>query len=381
MYNDMFVREVLLSSWELTHEAVICYDNEKFYESSPVGKTLGFKETQSEPAFFSLQRLPNFEGLSQLEFDVQVVSVSSSQISTAFSLAYLKLLNHCAWYKSDELFQYLSSFYKKEVSSPKVISNILNGWKHANNQLAFCEFMIIPSGDSIQENIKILSEVYLDLWANIVNNLRQDLYIGREWGFAPSLSDNKEAIDLMIQSINRRHKWLCWVAIDVAANSFSYQNGDVFFYKVDGKIYTSEQMVLYYVNLIKSYPSIVYLEDPFNENDLEWRRKLYDLLWDKVLIVADDLTITKKKNIETFLGLFNACILKINQAGSFSEFIQSYDFCQKNGIKTIVSQRSGETDSNIISHIAVGLGADYLKAGAPARERIIKYNELLHILG
>lgn len=380
MNNDMFVREVLLSTWELTYEAVILYDNQKFYESSPVGKTLGFKETQSGPVFFDLQRSLNLGELSQMAFDAQIVDVSSSQISTAFSLAYLKLLSYCAWYQSTELSQYLSSFYKKEISSPKVVSNILNGWKHANNQLSFCEFMIIPLGDDIEENIKILSEVYLDLWSNIVNNLRQDLYIGREGGFAPSLSDNKEAIDLIIQSINRRHKWWCWIAIDVAANNFSYQEGDEFFYKVDGITYSSEQMVKYYIDLIELYPYILYLEDPFHEEDIRWRRKLYSILGDKILIVADDLTITKKKNIETFHGLFNACILKLNQAGSFSEFIKSYNFCESNGIKTIVSQRSGETDSNVISHIAVGLGADYLKAGAPARERIIKYNELLHII-
>jgi enolase len=138
-------------------------------------------------------------------------------------------------------------------------------------------------------------------------------------------------------------------------------------------------LIAYYLDLLPEYPLITYLEDPFHENDVVWRNELFNKIGKGRLIVADDLTVSKVWNIQKYQEMFNACILKINQARSVSELINSYNYCKKHGIATIISQRSWETDSNILAHLAVGLGCDYFKAWAPARERIVKYNELLRI--
>ena len=176
------------------------------------------------------------------------------------------------------------------------------------------------------------------------------------------------------------NKGYCSIAIDIAANNFSNKiNIDSFEYIVDNKTYTTESLIDYYTHLLKIYPNIIYLEDPLHEDDVNGWKKIFDKLGNKILIVSDDLTASKVENLQKYEYCFNACILKINQAGNLSELLKSYDYCITNNIQIIISQRSGETDSNIIAHIVTGLSGDYLKAGAPARERIIKYNELLRI--
>lgn len=386
--TKLYTRQVLLSTGEFTTEAVIRVNDTEFYDTAPLGLTVGLKEQQSYPGdiknkncISQLNSYQNITGLTQEEFDKFVVNICNSQTSTAFSLAYLKYEAYKHGFTEKQIFKFLAQKFNKATMPPKIISNVLNGGKHSENRLAFCEFMIIPQSTNVKKNINIASEVYLDLKNILINKLGSKcLYIGREGGFSPLISNVEVAISLLNSAILKRNKGKCHIAIDVAANSFSKTNNKgKHVYTVNEKFYTTSDLVRYYSYLLGKFPTITYLEDPFHENDIDGWQQIKDILGDKILIVADDLTNSTLSYLKKYEKCFNACILKINQAGSISKLIESYKFCVKNNIKTVISQRSGETDSNIITHLANGLSSDYIKAGAPARERIIKYNELIRI--
>lgn len=386
--TDFFVRRILLSTGEFTYETVIRHLGHNYHDSAPIGLTTGLKETQSKEKFslgiFVKKRLHRaLNTFSQKKFDAQLKLLKHSQVGTAFSMSFLKLLAQKNNFSEKELFKYISKEYAFDIKIPKIICNILNGGKHARNKLSFCEFMIIPTGNSARENVRIASEVYRDLESIIEEGLGvEHLYLGREGGYAPVISNINEALSLIEKAIKKRNDMKCHIAIDVAANNFTVSSkNNNFQYKVDKKIYNTDQLVTYYCNLIESHPLIKYLEDPFHEQDIGGWKKLFKKISNTTLIVADDLTVSNIKNLQkdTYQKCFNACILKTNQSGSISTLIEAFNYCKNNKIKTIVSQRSGETDSNSIVHLAVGLGSEYLKAGAPARERIVKYNELIRL--
>ncbi|PLX25932.1 hypothetical protein C0580_01045 [Candidatus Parcubacteria bacterium] len=381
---EIYSKKILLSTGEFTTEVAIKTKDSVFYGSAPLGLTVGLKEEEcsstNSKSIKKINAIKNILELNQSKFDELVGEICDSQTSTALSLAFMKY--QAAIKKIDEknIFKFIAKQSKIQASSPKIITNLLNGGKHSENRLAFCEFMIIPQGKNTQQNIKIASEIYLDLKNIIKDNLGDDqLYIGREGGFAPLISNVEKAIGLLNKAINKRNKNKCHIAIDVAGNNFAQKKQNEYIYTVNKNKYNSEQLIKYYDYLTKKFPLIKYLEDPLHENDIESWKKMNKLLGKKILIVADDLTNSTLNYIDKYKDCFNACILKVNQATSISKLMESYKFCVKNKIKTIISHRSGEVDSNIISHLASGLASDYIKAGAPARERIVKYNELIRI--
>lgn len=382
-----FFRDVLLSTGEYTKEAVINFENIEVHESAPVGLTLGLNEaslvTCVDKGDYSILSNPNIFNLAQDVFDATVASTFDSQTSTALSMVFLRYSALKENFEKNELYKFISKNYNKKSTFPGAIFNILNGGKHAGNELEFCEFMIIPEGSDVQDNIKIASEVYLDLRKLLESELgRQHALVGEEGGFSPNISDPELAIGLIRQAINKRNKGKCRIALDIAADNFTRptQNKEGYFeYEVNGNVYTTDSLLKYYESLISKFPEIGYLEDPFHENDLEGWRKLTSKFNDTIFIVADDLTVTNISYLEKYKGCFNSCILKINQIGTITEMMKAYDFCVVNNINTIISQRSCETDSDIIAHLSVGLGSNYIKAGAPARERIIKYNTLIRL--
>lgn len=387
--TKIYLRQALLSSGEFTCEAVINTPSGQIFESSPQGLTLGLNEAslltshKGKDISFLNDDISIFD-LSQEIFDEVISSNITSQITTALSLVFLKYRAHVANFSDSRLFSFISKEYKTEISLPVPIFNILNGGKHAGNGLEFCEFMIIPKGTSVHESIRIASEVYSDLHTIIKNDLgMKHTLVGREGGFAPDISNIHTALELIVEAINIRNRDTCNLAIDVAANNFSekksFQGGMVFEYSIGGEKYSSTELVAYYKDLLNKFPHIVYLEDVAHEEDIDTWVKLKSEYGKDILIVGDDLTVTNIHYLEKYKDCINACILKVNQVGTFSDLIKAYLFCKTNGIIPIISQRSGETDSNIIAHIATGLGSDYIKAGAPARERIVKYNTLLRL--
>ncbi len=273
------------------------------------------------------------------------------------------------------LYKYLG----KGKSLPLCMMNILNGGAHADNNLDFQEFMIIPKADSVKERIRIGSEVFHFL-QKLLKEKGYHTGVGDEGGFAPSLKDNYEALDLICEAIeNAGYKPSKDVdlALDVAASEI-YKDG---IYTIDSKEYNLEELISYYEDLINKYP-IVSIEDPVYEGDFEGFKLITERLGDKVQLVGDDLFVTNIKYLEkaSLMGAGNAILLKANQIGTVSEMIDTINFAKKKGYKTIISHRSGETDDTFITHFAVGLDLGQIKTGSLSRmDRICKYNELIRI--
>lgn len=262
---------------------------------------------------------------------------------------------------------------------PLAMMNILNGGAHADNNLDFQEFMIIPKADTFKERLRIGSEVFHTL-KKILKAKGYHTGVGDEGGFAPDLKDNYEALDLICEAITKagyRPLEDVSLALDVAASEF-YKDG---FYLLNGKKLSTSELIEYYENLVNKYP-IVSIEDPVWEGDFEGFKKITDLLGDKLQLVGDDLFVTNKKFLEKAYKMKagNAILIKANQIGTVSETVETINCAKKWGYKTIISHRSGETDDCFISHFAVGLSLGQIKTGSLSRmDRICKYNELLRI--
>ena len=264
-------------------------------------------------------------------------------------------------------------------SLPYPMMNIINGGAHADNNLDFQEFMIIPQRDTIHERVRVGAEVFHSL-KNVLNEKGYFTGVGDEGGFAPNLGSNKEGFELILEAIKKAgYEPLKDVklAIDVAASEF-YSDG---YYHVDGKDLTTDQLIDFYEELVNIYP-IVSIEDPVDENDWEGFRKITERLGDKIQLVGDDLFVTNikclQKGIDNHAG--NAILLKVNQIGTITETLETIRLAKDNGYKTIISHRSGETEDTTIADLAVGLDLGQIKTGSMSRtDRICKYNQLMRI--
>ena len=274
-----------------------------------------------------------------------------------------------------ELYEYIGD----GKTLPVPMMNILNGGAHADNNLDFQEFMIIPQRDSIHERVRVGAEVFHSL-KKVLNDKGYFTGVGDEGGFAPNLSSNKEGFDLIIEAITKAGYVPgsdVKIAIDVAASEF-YSDG---VYHVDGKEMTTDELIKFYEELVSTYP-IISIEDPVDENDWEGFRKVTELLGDKIQLVGDDLFVTNKKclqmGIDNHAG--NAILLKVNQIGTITETLETIELARSNGYKTVISHRSGETEDTTIADLAVGLNLGQIKTGSMSRsDRICKYNQLMRI--
>lgn len=264
---------------------------------------------------------------------------------------------------------------------PVPMMNILNGGAHADNLLDFQEFMIIPIAKTIKERIRIGAEVFHTL-AKVLKEKGLSTGVGDEGGFAPNLGSNKEALDLILEAINRAGYIpgddVC-LALDVAASEF-YSDSK---YNLAGenKVLTSEEMVEYFEELVNEYP-IISIEDGLAENDYDGFKLLTERLSDRIQLVGDDLFVTNKtifaQGIEN--GLANAILLKANQIGTVTEMLETIKLAKDNNYRTVISHRSGETEDNFIADFAVGLNLGQIKTGSMSRtDRLCKYNQLIRI--
>ena len=291
----------------------------------------------------------------------------------AVSLCVIKAI---AKTENKELYEILSN---GKVSMPIPMMNILNGGKHADNNLDIQEFMIVPVVKSFKERVRCGSEIFHAL-KNILKKQHLNTGVGDEGGFAPNLSYNSLALDLIINAIKEAGYVPgkeVFIALDVAASEL-YENGK---YKIDNKELSVEEMIEYYEILIKKYP-IISIEDPFDENDFDALSKLTEKIGNKVMLVGDDYFVTNSKyllkGINSKAG--NAILLKANQVGTISEMIKTITLARKNKYRMIISHRSGETEDTFIADFAVGLNIPFIKTGSLSRgERIAKYNRLMKI--
>lgn len=284
------------------------------------------------------------------------------------------------------LFEYLNFLaYNKERSNyliPLPCCNIINGGEHAGNNLAIQEFMVLPIGaESFSKAIQNVAEVYQTLKKLLKQKYGPSaINVGDEGGFAPNLSLTSEAVEIIIEAIEAAGFLMGTdfvLGMDAAASEF-YEDG---FYNIDGKKLTSEELLVYYLDLLREYP-FKSIEDPFDEKDFRSFSNLTTKVDASVQIVDDDLTVTNmnilKRAIEEKAG--NALLLKVNQIGSLTEAINAAKMAFDNGFNVMVSHRSGETEDSFISDLAVGLCTGQLKSGATCRsDRNCKFNQLLRI--
>ncbi len=293
----------------------------------------------------------------------------------AVSLCCLKCL---AKLQDKELYEYVT--YGK-VSLPIPMINIINGGAHADNNLDVQEFMIVPIVKGEASRVRAASEIFHTL-KKILKERGLSTGVGDEGGFAPNLGKTTEALDLIMDAINdanyRPGKDIL-IALDVAASEMYDKSKNV--YKIDGTYLNANDLVKYYIELIRNYP-IISIEDPFEENDLESLAVLTKLVGDKVMLVGDDYFCTNTTLLEAGIKINagNAILLKANQIGTVSEMTKTIMTAKKNNYKTIISHRSGETEDTFIADLAVGFGIPFIKTGSVCRgERIAKYNRLMKI--
>lgn len=288
------------------------------------------------------------------------------------SMAVLKAAANC---DNMQLYKYVGN----GTSLPVAMMNILNGGCHADNNLDFQEFMIVPNRDSIHERVRVGAEVFHTL-KKLLKEKGYFTGVGDEGGFAPNLSSNEEAFQLIIEAI-KKAGYIPGkdvnLAIDVAASEL-YENGK---YNIDGRGFTTEELIEYYDELINKY-SIISIEDPLDQNDWEGFADITKRLKDRVQIVGDDLFVTNKKYLEKGirLGCCNAILIKVNQIGTITETLETIELAKENNYNIIISHRSGETEDTTIADLAVGLNIGQIKTGSLSRtDRICKYNQLLRI--
>ncbi|CAB0498235.1 phosphopyruvate hydratase [Corynebacterium diphtheriae] len=263
---------------------------------------------------------------------------------------------------------------------PVPMMNIVNGGAHADSGVDVQEFMIAPIGaESFSEALRMGAEVYHSL-KSVIKSKGLPTGLGDEGGFAPSVESTKAALDLIVEAIEKagfKPGADVALALDVASSEF-YKDGK---YHFEGGEHTAEEMAKVYEQLIAEYP-IVSIEDPLQEDDWEGYTALTAAIGDKVQIVGDDFFVTNparlKEGIEKKAA--NALLVKVNQIGTLTETFDAVDLAHRNGYRTMMSHRSGETEDTTIADLAVALGCGQIKTGAPARsERVAKYNQLLRI--
>ncbi|MBU1905896.1 MAG: phosphopyruvate hydratase [Candidatus Omnitrophica bacterium] len=263
---------------------------------------------------------------------------------------------------------------------PVPLMNILNGGLHADNNLDIQEFMIMPVGaPSFSEALRSATEVFHNL-KSLLKSKKLSTSVGDEGGFAPNLTSNQEALDLILQAIEKagyKPGKDIYLALDCAASSFSTDGG----YNFDGSKKSSIDLIEIYDQWLAKYP-ILSIEDGLSEHDWSGWQALTKKLCSKVQLVGDDIFVTNpkifKKGIEEKIG--NAILIKVNQIGSLSETLETIEIAKINNYKSIISHRSGETEDTTIAHLAVASGCGQIKTGSLSRtDRVCKYNELLRI--
>jgi len=278
------------------------------------------------------------------------------------------------------LYQYLGGVNAKELPVPMM--NILNGGAHADNNVDIQEFMIMPVGaDSFAEALRINAEIYQAL-KKVLKDKGLATAVGDEGGFAPNLESNEEALQVIVEAIEKagyKPGEQVRLAIDTAASEL-FEDGK-YNLKGEGVVKTATEMVEWYASLCEKYP-IVSIEDGLAEDDWDGWKQLTDVLGKKVQLVGDDLFVTNverlKKGIE--MGVANAILIKLNQIGTLTETLDAIEMAKRAGYTAIVSHRSGETEDTTIADVVVGTNAGQIKSGAPCRtDRVAKYNQLLRI--
>jgi enolase len=279
------------------------------------------------------------------------------------------------------LYRYLGGAAANTLPTPMM--NILNGGAHADNNVDFQEFMVVPVGaETFSEALRWGVEVFHTL-KGVLKKRGYNTAVGDEGGFAPSVKSNVEAIEVVLEAIQQagyKPGAEIAIALDPAASEF-YQDGKYVFKKSDKSAKSSDEMVRFWEKWAHDYP-VVSLEDGLAENDWDGWKQLTDAIGKKIQLVGDDLFVTNTEFLQRGIekGVANSILIKVNQIGTVSETLDAIDLARRNGYTSIISHRSGETEDTFIADLAVATGAGQIKTGSASRtDRIAKYNQLLRI--
>jgi enolase len=281
------------------------------------------------------------------------------------------------------LYRYLGGVNASILPTPMM--NILNGGSHADSNVDFQEFMVMPVGaETFSDALRWGTEVFHTL-KGVLKKKGYSTSVGDEGGFAPSLKSNDEALELILEAIELAGYTpgeQIALALDPASSEFyDKETGKYVFKKSDKRALSSEQMADYWADWSRQYP-IISIEDGLAEDDWAGWKYLTDLIGAKVQLVGDDLFVTNSKRLQQGIeqGIGNSILIKVNQIGTVSETLEAIELARRNGYTSIISHRSGETEDTFIADLAVGTGAGQIKTGSASRtDRIAKYNQLLRI--
>jgi len=401
-------REILDSRGNPTVEVELETDFGKFFASVPSGASKGKYEAvelrDGEKRYFGKgvkkaiknvneiisKKLRGFDVTKQRKIDQALIELDGTENKSklganAICPVSLAVCKAGAQAKNLPLYKYIRELYNLQLTTyslPRPSFNIINGGAHAGNDLDFQEFMVCPKGKNFAENLRIGVEIYQKLKEIIAKKYgKLATNLGDEGGFAPPIEDPEVAIKLILEtakSLNYQDK--ISIILDVAASQFFDRKK----YKTKIGNFSGKELASFYLKLIKKYP-IEAIEDPFSQDDFtSWKNFSLQLIAYslQLTVIGDDLTVTNPKRIKIAKekGLCNGIIVKINQIGTVTEAIEAAKLAKSFGWKIMVSHRSGETTDDFVSDFAVGILADFIKSGAPARgERVVKYNRLLKI--
>lgn len=320
----------------------------------------------------------------QIDIDAKMIELDGSENKSnlgANGILAVSLANADAAAKSLKLplYKYLGGIYAHRLPTPMM--NILNGGAHASNNVDIQEFMIMPVGARcFQEALRWCSEIYHTL-GNILKSKGKSVAIGDEGGFAPDLSSDREAVELIIEAVEKAGFSMNDVklAMDIASSEW-YSNGEYILPK-GKKTFTTDKLIDYIKELVKDYP-IFSVEDPLSEYDWAGWQKITETLGDRVQLVGDDLFVTNRERLEKGIEMQagNSVLIKINQIGTLTETMDTIQKAHNAGYTAVISHRSGETEDVFIADLAVAVNSGQIKTGAPARsDRTAKYNRLLQI--
>ena len=290
---------------------------------------------------------------------------------------------HAAAVSSGEnLFEYLHE--GDDYILPAPMMNILNGGSHADNNVDIQEFMIFPVGaDSFSHALQMGTEIFHQL-KSVLKKRGLNTNVGDEGGFAPDLKSNNEAIELLMEAVEKsgyKNGSQISIALDVASSELYNSENQTYELASENKSLSSEELIEYYVSLCNQYP-IISIEDGLDENDWKGWKNLHAALGQKVQLVGDDLTVTNPKRLQRAIDekSMNAILIKLNQIGTVSETLQTIKMAKAAGMASVISHRSGETEDTTIADFAVATGVGQIKTGSLCRtDRVAKYNQLLRI--
>jgi len=363
------------------HEAVELRDGDKNrYGGKGVTKAVRNVNEVIGPA------LEGFDALDQIEIDEALLQLDGTATKSklganALLSVSLATARAAATYLEIPLYRYLGGTNARTLPVPMM--NIINGGAHADNNVDFQEFMVVPVGAAtFREALRMGAEVFHGLKA-VLKKKGYATSVGDEGGFAPNLRSNEEAIETILEAVTKAGFSAggdCLLALDPAASEF-YDGRSYVFKKSDKRKLTSEEMVAFWQNWCSQYP-IISIEDGMAENDWNGWKLLTDAIGERVQLVGDDLFVTNtsflQKGID--LGVANSILIKVNQIGTLTETLACIELAQKHGRTAIISHRSGETEDPFIADLAVATNAGQIKTGSLSRtDRIAKYNQLLRI--